>query len=127
MSANTTKPGKVGVGSRLHSEGQTTAAVAVGAPEDVAIVSAGVAEGSLALLAPPDTSPAPEPLAAAAEDRAGSIEITLPDGARVSVDAFVNEKALRACCGPCRCSRDQLGAWHEGVSRLPPDRFAQRV
>src|SRR3954464_3523541 len=29
-----------------------------------------------------------------AEARAGAIEIALPDGSRVSVDAFVNEKAL---------------------------------
>jgi transposase len=28
------------------------------------------------------------------EDRAGAIEIALPNGARLSVDAFVNEKAL---------------------------------
>jgi transposase len=28
------------------------------------------------------------------EDRAGAIEIALPNGTRVSVDAFVNEKAL---------------------------------
>jgi transposase len=28
------------------------------------------------------------------EGRAGAIEIALPNGARVSVDAFVNEKAL---------------------------------
>jgi transposase len=28
------------------------------------------------------------------EDKAGAIEIALPNGARVSVDAFVNEKAL---------------------------------
>ena len=31
---------------------------------------------------------------AASEDRVGRIEITLPNGARVRVDAFVNEKAL---------------------------------
>jgi transposase len=28
------------------------------------------------------------------KDRAGAIEIVLPNGARLSVDAFVNEKAL---------------------------------
>lgn len=69
------------------------AAVAAGAPKDVAFVPVGVAEGSPALLAPPDPSPAPEP-SAAAEGKAGSIEIALPNGARVNVDAFVNEKAL---------------------------------
>jgi transposase len=40
--------------------------------------------------------PAPEPLSPQqhAEARAGAIEIALPDGSRVSVDAFVNETAL---------------------------------
>jgi transposase len=39
--------------------------------------------------------PPAEPLRAhRREDRAGAIEIALPNGARVSVDAFVNEKAL---------------------------------
>jgi transposase len=48
----------------------------------------------------PEASPSlmtvPEPAAASRsdDDRAGKIEITLPGGARVSVDAFVNEKAL---------------------------------
>ena len=40
--------------------------------------------------------PAPEPPRSPppGEGRAGAIEIALPDGARVSVDAFVDEKAL---------------------------------
>jgi transposase len=40
--------------------------------------------------------PAPAPLSPQqrAEARAGAIEIALPDGSRVSVDAFVNETAL---------------------------------
>ena len=40
--------------------------------------------------------PAPEPLSPQqrAEARAGAIEIALPDGSRISVDAFVNETAL---------------------------------
>jgi transposase len=40
--------------------------------------------------------PAPDPLSPQqrAEARAGAIEIALPDGSRVSVDAFVNETAL---------------------------------
>jgi hypothetical protein len=33
-------------------------------------------------------------LVSVAEGKGGSIEIMLPNGARVSVDAFVNEKAL---------------------------------
>ena len=80
------------------------AAVAAGAPEDVAFVPVGLVHGSPALLAPPDPSPVPEPPAVAAEGKAGSIVITLPNGARVSVDAFVSEKALsrvlRAMKGP---------------------------
>jgi transposase len=42
------------------------------------------------LLAPPE----PPSSQRRAEARAGAIEITLPDGSRVCVDAFVNEKAL---------------------------------
>ncbi len=72
------------------------AAVAAGAPEDVLFVPIGVlggkAPGGPALLAPPEPTPSPEPQTA--EGKGGSIEITLPNGARVSVDAFVNEKAL---------------------------------
>ena len=72
------------------------AAVAAGAPEDVQFVSIGVLGGKAprgpALLAPPEPTSTPEP--PAAEGKGGSIEIMLPNGARVSVDAFVNEKAL---------------------------------
>ncbi len=72
------------------------AAVAAGAAEDVHFVPIGVLRGKAprepALLAPPEPTPAPEP--PPAEGKGGSIEITLPNGARVSVDAFVNEKAL---------------------------------
>ena len=72
------------------------AAVAAGAPEDVQFVPIGVLGGKAprgpALLAPPEPTPAPEPLPTAGTG--GSMEITLPNGARVSVDAFVNEKAL---------------------------------
>jgi len=72
------------------------AAVAAGAPEDVQFVQIGVLGGKAprgpALLAPPEPTPTPEP--PAAKGKGGSIEITLPNGARVSVDAFVNEKAL---------------------------------
>jgi transposase-like protein len=72
------------------------AAVAAGAPEGVQFVPIGVLRGNApcepALLAPPEPTPAPEP--APADGKGGSIEITLPNGARVSVDGFVNEKAL---------------------------------
>ena len=52
---------------------------------------------------------------------AGTIEIALPNGARVCVDAFVNEKALSRVLRAMRGTRDQPGARHEGVSCLPPD------
>ena len=72
------------------------AAVAAGAPEDVQFVPVGVLGGKPrhrpALLAAPEPTPAPEP--PPADGKGGSIEITLANGARVSVDAFVNEKAL---------------------------------
>ena len=72
------------------------AAVAAGAPEDVQFVPVGTVQGNTsrgpALLAPPEPASAPEP--PPADGKGGSIEITLPNGARVSVDAFVNKKAL---------------------------------
>ena len=72
------------------------AAVAMGAPESVAFMPVGLIEGPAsdgpAMPAPPDPEPVHQP--AAAVCKSGSIEITLPNGARVSVDAFVNEKAL---------------------------------
>ena len=72
------------------------AAVAMGAPKDVEFVPVGVVEGRApnrpALLAAPDPDPVPQP--PAAESKAGSIEIVLPNGARISVDASVDEKAL---------------------------------
>jgi transposase len=43
-----------------------------------------------ALLAPPEAPSSPR----RDEARAGAIEIALPDGSCVCVDAFVNEKAL---------------------------------
>ena len=72
------------------------AAVVAGAPEDVQFVAVGVVGGKPArgpaLLAPPAPTAAQEP--PPPEGKAGSIEITLPNGAHVSVNAFVNEKAL---------------------------------
>jgi transposase len=72
------------------------AAVAMGAPENVEFIPVGLIEGPAsdgpAMRMPPDPEPAPQP--AAAVCKSGSIEITLPNGARVNVDAFVNEKAL---------------------------------
>jgi transposase len=72
------------------------AAVAAGAADDVKFVPVGVVAGKAphrpVLLASPEPVSTPEP--PSAEGKGGSIEITLPNGARVSVDAFVNEKAL---------------------------------
>jgi transposase len=72
------------------------AAVAMGASENVEFIPVGVIEGPAtlgpAMLALPTPEPAPQ--SPSAEGKAGSIEIALPNGARVSVDAFVNEKAL---------------------------------
>jgi hypothetical protein len=67
-----------------------------GAPDDVQFVAVGVLGGKTlrgpVLLAAPEPAPTPEP--PPADGKGGSIETTLPNGARVSVDAFVNEKAL---------------------------------
>ena len=72
------------------------AAVAMGAPETVEFIPLALIEGSASdgpvMPVPPGPEPMQQPPAAAC--KSGSIEITLPNGARVSVDAFVNEKAL---------------------------------
>jgi transposase-like protein len=72
------------------------AAVAMGAPENVEFMPVGVIAGPPARNPALPTPPNPEPVQqrAPAEGRAGTIEIALPNGARVSVDAFVNETAL---------------------------------
>src|SRR3954462_8824937 len=70
------------------------AAAAAGSSAAVAFVPLGVVgeadSAAPALLAPPEPPSSPR----RGEARAGAIEIALPDGSRVSVDAFVNEKAL---------------------------------
>jgi transposase len=98
--------GKVRLAARRHQISQSllynwrsarkAAAVALGAPENVEFIPVGVIEGPatrgptmLAL-----TTPEPAPQSPSTEGKAGSIETALPNGARVSVDAFVNEKAL---------------------------------
>jgi transposase len=69
-------------------------AAAAGSSAAVAFVPLGVVgeadSAAPALLAPPEPPSSPR----RGEARAGAIEIALPDGSRVSVDAFVNEKAL---------------------------------
>ena len=68
------------------------AAVAMGAPENVEFIPVGLIKGPAS--DGPATPPPPDPEPAAAMCKSGSIEITLPNGARINVDAFVNEKAL---------------------------------
>jgi transposase len=72
------------------------AAVAMGAPENVEFIPAGIIEGppppSQAMLQSPCPAPRRQPVRA--KSKAGSIEITLANGSRVTVDAFVNEQAL---------------------------------
>jgi transposase len=68
----------------------------MGAPENAEFIPVGIIEAPAtrgpAMLALPTPEPAAQP--ASAEGKTGSIEIALPNGARVSVDAFVDEKAL---------------------------------
>jgi transposase len=72
------------------------AAVAMGVPENVEFIPVGLIEGPAsdgpAMPTSPDPEPAQQP--AAVVCKSGSIEITLPNGTRISVDASVNEKAL---------------------------------
>lgn len=71
------------------------AAVAVGAPEGVAFVPIGVigaADGGGEMLALPN--PERSQPASTGAGTAGAIEIAMPNGARICVDAFVNETAL---------------------------------
>ncbi len=69
------------------------------APEPVAFVPIGVMgraeDGGPALLAAPAASRSERCGSRGPEDRVGMIEVDLPGGARLRVDAFVNEKALR--------------------------------
>jgi hypothetical protein len=75
----------------------------MGAPENVEFIPAGIIEGptlramSVALPAAPE--PEFVPATASSADKTGIIEITLPNGTRLAVDASVNEKALaRVLC-----------------------------
>jgi transposase len=77
-----------------RSAWKAAAAAAVGSSGTVAFVPLGVLADADSTA--PVMRPAPEPPRSRppGEGRAGAIEIALPDGARVSVDAFVDEKAL---------------------------------
>jgi len=104
--------GKVAVVARRHRVSESllynwrsawrTAAGLTRAPEPVEFVPLGVFgraddEGPAMLAAPLDV-PAPERSRSTGmtmAERVGMIEVALPSGARVRVDAFVNEKALR--------------------------------
>jgi len=66
------------------------AAVAMGAAESVQFIPIGLIEGPAAMT--PEPEPVQQPAAAAC--KSGSIEIALPNGVRLSVDALVSEKAL---------------------------------
>lgn len=73
------------------------AARALGAPENVVFLPVGVIDAARPDSPPVPSSPCSEPVAPrllTVDGEVGSIEIMLQNGARVSVDAFVNEKAL---------------------------------
>ena len=93
--------GKVKVVARRHGISESliynwrsawkTATAAMRLPAPVEFVALGVV-GDAAAERPMSEVPPPSP--AAPEDRAGKIEIALPNGARVRVDETVSEKAL---------------------------------
>jgi transposase len=70
------------------------------APENVEFIPAGIIKGpvsrSMSAVEPaaPERASDPAPFSASVTDKTGAIEITLPNGTRVAVDASVNEKAL---------------------------------
>jgi transposase len=68
-----------------------TAAGSSAAAEFVPLGVVGEADTAAPALLPPPEAPSSS---RRAEARAGTIEIALPNGSRVSVDAFVNEQAL---------------------------------
>jgi transposase len=103
--------GKVTIVARRHRISESVlynwraawkaAAVMMQAPVAAPFIPLGVLGGSshqdAAMLAQPEPGP-PEPeiprSMRASDNGVGAIEIVLPNGARVSVDAFVDEKAL---------------------------------
>ena len=64
---------------------------AAAAIEFVPLGVVGEADSAAPALLPPPEAPSPQ---RHSDARAGAIEISLPDGSRVCVDAFVNEQAL---------------------------------
>jgi transposase len=77
-----------------RSAWKAAAAAAVGPAGSVEFMPLGVF-GEAGNAGPPMLPPPERPRSrVSGESRTGGIEIVLPNGARVSVDAFVNEKAL---------------------------------
>ena len=72
----------------------------MGAPENVEFIPVGIIEGpasrAMSVVVPTSAEPEAEsvPATAPSADKTGAIEITLPNGTRLAVDASVNEKAL---------------------------------
>ena len=70
----------------------------MGAPENVEFIPAGIIESSVSrsvsavVPAVLERASDPAPSSASDADKTGAIEITLPNGTRVNVDASVNEK-----------------------------------
>jgi len=102
--------GKVRLVARRHNISESllynwrsarkAAAVAMGAAENVEFIPAGIIEGPVlrampaVMSAAPEREPEPAPPSPPGNDKTGAIEITLPNGTRLNVDASVNEKAL---------------------------------
>ena len=88
--------GKVRFVARRHGISESLLYNWRAARKAAAVATVGVTEGKAPggpmLLAPPELDPLTE--LPPAQIKAGSIEIALPNGARISVDASVNEKAL---------------------------------
>jgi transposase len=102
--------GKVRLVARRHNISESllynwrsarkAATVAIGAPENVEFIPAGIIEGpvsrSVSALVPAEPEREPEPVqpSLSGSNKTGAIEITLPNGTRLNVDTSVNEKAL---------------------------------
>jgi transposase len=99
--------GKVSVVARRHRVAESLLynwraackAAAQCASEPISFVPIGVVghadDGGPALLAAPQAARSEQPEGRGPDERVGMIELDLPTGTRLRVDAFVNEKALR--------------------------------